>query len=112
MKSTGTIRLDPESIPLGKTVRTYAPLNNKCMELRKVLDAPMVWQPPLLCGGHHPPQGSSGETSRHAGTPAKELLDLGAMQPAGCAPNPTGLPSLVVGYHLPVCQLCWCGLRA
>ena len=36
MKATGTIRLDPDSIPLGKVVRTYAPLNNKCMELRKV----------------------------------------------------------------------------
>jgi hypothetical protein len=35
VKATGTIRLDPDAIPLGKTVRTYAPLNNKCMELRK-----------------------------------------------------------------------------
>lgn len=41
VKATGTIRLDPDSIPLGKVVRTYAPLNNKCMELRKVGPLPL-----------------------------------------------------------------------
>jgi hypothetical protein len=36
VKASGTIRLDPDSVLAGRTFRTYAPLNNKCMELRKV----------------------------------------------------------------------------
>jgi len=41
VKETGTLRTDPDTHVPGKTFRAYAPLNNKCMELRKV-------GPPLL----------------------------------------------------------------
>ena len=36
IKATGTLRLDPDSLLNANTFRTYAPLNNKVMELRKV----------------------------------------------------------------------------
>ena len=36
VKETGTIRVDPTTHLAGKVFRAYAPLNNKCMELRKV----------------------------------------------------------------------------
>ena len=36
VKETGTLRADPDSWVAGKTFRAFAPLNNKCMELRKV----------------------------------------------------------------------------
>lgn len=37
VKASGTLRLDPEGPMPGSTIRTYASLNNKCMELRKVI---------------------------------------------------------------------------
>eukprot|EP01018_Ginkgo_biloba_P028641 Gb_26709 [translate_table: standard] len=48
IKSTGTIRLDPESEAKRvagnekRQVRAYAPLQNKCMELRKVCNHPFL----------------------------------------------------------------------
>ena len=36
IKATGTLRLDPDSLLNANTFRSYAPLNNKVMELRKV----------------------------------------------------------------------------
>lgn len=36
VKETGTLRNDPDTHVAGKIFRDYAPLNNKCMELRKV----------------------------------------------------------------------------
>ncbi len=40
IKATGTLRLDPDSLLNANTFRTYAPLNNKVMELRKVPSPP------------------------------------------------------------------------
>ena len=34
---TGTLRTDPTQPLPGRTRRAFLPLNNKCMELRKVL---------------------------------------------------------------------------
>ena len=36
VKSTGTLRLDPNNALAGKTRHPFVPLNNKVMELRKV----------------------------------------------------------------------------
>ena len=36
VKTTGTLRLDPSHPLTGKAARTFVPLNNKVMELRKV----------------------------------------------------------------------------
>lgn len=36
VKASGTIRLDPDGALASRTLRTFVPLNNKCMELRKV----------------------------------------------------------------------------
>lgn len=36
VKTTGTLRLDPSHPLTGKTLRSFVPLNNKVMELRKV----------------------------------------------------------------------------
>lgn len=36
VKASGTIRLDPDGALAMRTLRTFVPLNNKCMELRKV----------------------------------------------------------------------------
>ena len=46
VKETGTIRVDPDSHVAGKVFRAYAPLNNKCMELRKVCNHPALSYPP------------------------------------------------------------------
>lgn len=37
VKASGTLRLDPEGPMPGSRIRVYASLNNKCMELRKVI---------------------------------------------------------------------------
>ena len=48
VKATGTLRLSPFDPRLGKSHRhNFAPLNNKCMELRKVRSATgcfRLWQ--------------------------------------------------------------------
>jgi superfamily II DNA/RNA helicase len=56
IKSTGTIRVDPEDEkkrvqrnPMYQ-VKTYKNLNNKCMELRKVCNHPLLSYPFLNCG--------------------------------------------------------------
>ena len=36
VQMTGTLRTDPTQPQPGKTRREFLPLNNKCMELRKV----------------------------------------------------------------------------
>lgn len=36
VKATGTLRLDPYGQQHARNHRQFAPLNNKCMELRKV----------------------------------------------------------------------------
>ncbi|BDA42833.1 ATP-dependent helicase BRM [Coccomyxa sp. Obi] len=46
VKASGTLRLDPEGPMPGSTIRTYASLNNKCMELRKVCNHPCLSYPP------------------------------------------------------------------
>ncbi len=54
VKASGTIRLDPDSALAARTLRTFVPLNNKCMELRKVRIQPL---------------GPCGKLSRLSGTP-------------------------------------------
>ncbi len=39
---TGTLRMDPTAPQPGKTQRAFLPLNNKCMELRKVRSAQVL----------------------------------------------------------------------
>ncbi|KAK9816457.1 hypothetical protein WJX72_000543 [[Myrmecia] bisecta] len=46
VKETGTIRLDPTGLRTSKHHHAYAPLNNKCMELRKVCNHPYLSYPP------------------------------------------------------------------
>ena len=49
VKATGTLRLSPFDPRLGKSHRhNFAPLNNKCMELRKVCPQ-LLHQPAVLC---------------------------------------------------------------
>lgn len=45
VKATGTIRLDPESPLFVNKRHSYAPLNNKVMELRKVCNHPFLSYP-------------------------------------------------------------------
>lgn len=44
VKATGTLRLDPSAPQEYKMKRQFASLNNKCMELRKVGDAFLLWR--------------------------------------------------------------------
>lgn len=47
VKATGTLRLSPFDPRIGKSHRhNFAPLNNKCMELRKVCNHPALSYPP------------------------------------------------------------------
>lgn len=46
VRVTGTLRLDPLNPLAGKHGRTFASLNNKCMELRKVCNHPLLSYPP------------------------------------------------------------------
>ena len=46
VKATGTIRLDPHAPTVGKYRRTWASLQNKCMELRKLCNHPLLSYPP------------------------------------------------------------------
>ena len=46
VKTTGTLRLDPAAPVIGKVRREFASLNNKCMELRKLCNHPMLSYPP------------------------------------------------------------------
>ena len=46
VKTTGTLRLDPSAPTIGKVQREFASLNNKCMELRKLCNHPMLSYPP------------------------------------------------------------------
>lgn len=53
VKATGTIRLDPEAPRVGsagRARREYAGLQNKCMELRKLCNHPMLSYPPAHWG--------------------------------------------------------------
>jgi SWI/SNF-related matrix-associated actin-dependent regulator of chromatin subfamily A member 2/4 len=45
VKATGTIRLDPLGHLVGKVHRPFVPLNNTCMELRKVGWGPLAPTP-------------------------------------------------------------------
>ncbi len=42
VKATGTLRLDPLAPIAGRVRRGFAPLNNKCMELRKARPTPLT----------------------------------------------------------------------
>lgn len=46
IKTTGTLRLDPKAPVVGKVRREFAGLQNKCMELRKLCNHPMLSYPP------------------------------------------------------------------
>ena len=46
VKNTGTLRMDPAAPTIGKVRREYVNLQNKCMELRKVCNHPMLTYPP------------------------------------------------------------------
>lgn len=46
VKTTGTLRLDPSAPTIGKVHREFASLNNKCMELRKLCNHPLLSYPP------------------------------------------------------------------
>jgi len=46
VKTTGTLRLDPAAPVIGKVHREFASLNNKCMELRKLCNHPLLSYPP------------------------------------------------------------------
>jgi superfamily II DNA or RNA helicase len=46
VKTTGTLRLDPSAPVIGKVQREFASLNNKCMELRKLCNHPLLSYPP------------------------------------------------------------------
>ncbi|KAG7666770.1 hypothetical protein Ndes2526B_g04746 [Nannochloris sp. 'desiccata'] len=46
VKTTGTLRLDPAAPVIGKVQREFASLNNKCMELRKLCNHPLLSYPP------------------------------------------------------------------
>lgn len=46
VKATGTLRLDPAAPMIGKVAREWANLQNKCMELRKVCNHPLLSYPP------------------------------------------------------------------
>eukprot|EP00887_Chlorella_sp_A99_P003101 scaffold9.g3101.t1 len=46
VKATGTIRLDPSQAAVGRSRLPYASLNNRCMELRKVCNHPLLSYPP------------------------------------------------------------------
>lgn len=45
VKATGTVRLDPESPMFLNKRHSFAPLNNKVMELRKVCNHPFLTYP-------------------------------------------------------------------
>lgn len=51
VKMTGTLRQDPSVRQAGRTQREYITLNNKCMELRKVIV--LHEQAPALCPRAH-----------------------------------------------------------
>jgi SNF2 family DNA or RNA helicase len=46
VRATGTLRLDPATQFGGRAGRVYASLNNKCMELRKICNHPLLSYPP------------------------------------------------------------------
>ncbi|KFM28455.1 ATP-dependent helicase BRM [Auxenochlorella protothecoides] len=50
VKATGTLRLDPSAPQEYKMKRQFASLNNKCMELRKLCNHPLLSYPPLDWG--------------------------------------------------------------
>lgn len=51
VKTTGTLRLDPWHPLRAKTRRDFVPLQNKCMELRKVCNHPCLTYSDLVCEG-------------------------------------------------------------
>lgn len=59
VKATGTLKLDPEmeaervAIKTKAQIRTFAPLQNQCMELKKVCNHPFLSYPPR---GYLPPE--------------------------------------------------------
>ena len=50
VKTTGTLRLDPNAPTIGRVHREFASLNNKCMELRKLCNHPLLSYPPSYWG--------------------------------------------------------------